>query len=37
MWSLGMGARFRNFTFDYAVVTHAYLNSQLRGSLVVSW
>jgi len=37
MWSLGMGVRFKNFTFDYAVVTHPYLNSQLRGSLVVSW
>jgi len=37
MWSLGMGARFRNFTFDYAIATHPYLNSQLRGSLVVSW
>jgi len=37
IWSLGMGARFRNFTFDYAVVTHAYLNSQIRGSLELSW
>jgi len=37
MWSLGMGARFRNFAFDYAIVTNPYLNSQLRGSLVVSW
>ena len=37
MWSLGMGVRFRNFAFDYAIATHPYLNSQLRGSLVVSW
>jgi len=37
VWSLGMGARFRNFAFDYAVVIHPYLNSQLRGSFVVSW
>jgi len=37
MWSLGMGVRFRNFTFDYAIATHPYLNSQLRGSFVVSW
>ena len=37
MWSLGMGARFRNFAFDYAVVIHPYLNNQLRGSLTVSW
>ncbi|MCK4394058.1 PorV/PorQ family protein [Candidatus Bipolaricaulota bacterium] len=37
MWSLGMGTRFRNFAFDLAVVPHLYLNSQLRGSLVVSW
>jgi len=37
MWSLGMGVRFKSFTFDYAVVNHPYLNSQLRGSLVVSW
>ena len=37
MWSLGMGVRFKNFTFDYAVVLHPYLNNQLRGSLVVSW
>lgn len=37
MWSLGMGVRFRNFTFDYAVVLHPYLNNQLRGSLAVSW
>jgi hypothetical protein len=36
-WSLGMGARFRNFVFDLAVVPHPYLNSQLRGSLMVSW
>jgi len=37
MWSLGMGVRFKNFEFDYAVVLHPYLNSQLRGSLAVSW
>jgi hypothetical protein len=37
MWSLGMGVRFKNFTFDYAVVLHPYLNNQLRGSLAVSW
>lgn len=37
IWSLGMGARFRNFVFDLAVVPHPYLNSQLRGSLAVSW
>ena len=36
-WSLGMGARFRNFVFDLAVVPHPYLNSQIRGSLAVSW
>jgi len=36
-WSLGMGARFRNFVFDFAVVSHPYLNSQIRGSLAVSW
>jgi len=37
IWSLGMGFRFRNFVFDLAVVPHPYLNSQLRGSLAVSW
>jgi len=37
MWSLGMGTRFRNFTFDYAVVIHPYLNNQLRGSFGASW
>ncbi len=37
MWSLGMGARFRNFVFDLAVVLHPYLNSQLRGSLTMNW
>jgi len=37
MWSLGMGARFRNFVFDLAVVPHPYLNSEIRGSLAVSW
>jgi len=37
MWSLGIGTRFRNFTFDFAVVLHPYLNSPLRGSLAVSW
>ena len=37
VWSLGMGIRFNNFTFDYTVVIHPYLNNQLRGSLAVSW
>ena len=37
IWSLGIGARFRNFAFDLAVVPHPYLNSQIRGSLAVSW
>jgi hypothetical protein len=37
IWSLGMGARFRNFVFDLAVVPHPYLTSQLRGSFAVSW
>jgi len=37
MWSLGMGLRFRNFIFDYAVVLHPYLANELRGSLAVSW
>ncbi|MCK4391974.1 hypothetical protein KAX17_03630 [Candidatus Bipolaricaulota bacterium] len=35
--SLGMGTRFRNFTLDFAVVPHPYLNSQIRGSLELSW
>jgi hypothetical protein len=37
IWSLGMGARFRNFMFDLAVVPHPYLNSQLRGSFGFNW
>ena len=37
IWSLGMGFRFRNFVLDLAVVPHSYLNSQIRGSLAVSW
>ena len=37
MGSLGMGVRFKNFTFDCAVVLHPYLNNQLRGSLTVFW
>lgn len=37
MWSLGMGVQFRNFTFDFAVVPHPYLSSQLCGSLMVEW
>lgn len=37
MWSLGMGVRYRNFAFDYAVVQHPYLNSQLRGSFGFNW
>jgi len=32
-----MGFRFRNFVLDLAVVPHSYLNSQLQGSLAVSW
>jgi len=35
--SLGMGVRFKNFTFAYAVAFHPYLNNQLRGSLTVNW
>jgi len=37
IWSLGIGTRFRNFVFDLAVVPNPYLNSQIRGSLGVSW
>jgi len=37
IWSLGIGARFRNFVLDLAVVPHPYLNSQIRGSLGVTW
>ena len=37
IWSFGMGFRFRNFVLDLAVVPHSYLNSQIRGSLAVSW
>ena len=37
LWSLGMGLRFRNFILDLAVVPHPYLNSQIRGSLGVTW
>ena len=37
MGSFGMGVRFKNFAFDYAVVIHPYLNNQLRGSLTASW
>jgi len=37
IWSLGIGMRFRNFVFDFAVVPNPYLNSQIRGSLGVSW
>ena len=37
IWSLGMGLRFRNFVFNFAVAPHSYINSQLRGSLEVSW
>jgi len=32
-----MGARFRDFVLDLAVVPHPYLNSQLRASLGVTW
>ena len=37
IWSFGMGANFRNFVFDFAVVPHPYLSSQFRGSLGVRW
>ena len=37
MWSLGMGLRFRNFVLDLAVVPHPYMDSQIRGSLGVTW
>jgi hypothetical protein len=37
MWSLGMGSRFRGFVFDFAVVFHPQLTSQIRGSLAASW
>ena len=37
MWSLGMGLGFRNFVFDFTVVPHPYMNSQLRGSLTIRW
>ena len=37
MWSSGMGVRYRNFVFDFAVVVHPHLNNQFRGSLVVLW
>ena len=35
--SFGMGARFHNFVFDFAVVPHPYLTSEFRGSLGVRW
>lgn len=37
IWSLGMGLGFRNFVFDFTVVPHPYMNSQLRGSLTIRW
>jgi hypothetical protein len=37
MWSLGMGSRFRGFVFDFAVVFHPELTSQLRGSLEIAF
>ena len=37
MWSLGLGMRFRNFVFDFAVAPHPSMNSQLRGSFEVNW
>ena len=37
IWSLGMGLGFRNFVFDFTVVPHSYLNSQLRGSFEMHW
>jgi hypothetical protein len=36
-WSYGIGARLRSFTFDCAVVTHPYMDSQFRGSFCVAW
>jgi len=37
MWSLGIGVRYGDFAFDYALVRHPYLNNQLRASLTVFW
>jgi len=37
IWSLGMGLGFRNFVFDFTVVPHPYMNSQLRGSFEMHW
>ena len=37
IWSLGMGLGFRNFLFDFTVVPHPYMNSQLRGSFEMHW
>ncbi len=37
LWSLGIGARFRNFVLDLAVVPHPYLSSQICGSLGIAW
>jgi hypothetical protein len=37
LWSLGMGLEYGNFVFDFAVVPHSYMNSQLRGSLSMKW
>jgi len=37
IWSVGLGLLVRDFTFDLAIVSHPYLNKQLRGSLGVSW
>ena len=37
IWSAGLGLLVRDFTFDLAIVSHPYLNKQLRGSLGVCW
>jgi len=37
IWSAGVGLLVRDFTFDFAIVSHPYLNNQFRGSLAVSW
>ncbi len=37
IWSVGLGLLVRDFTFDLAIVSHPYLNKQLRGSLGVCW
>ena len=37
VWSFGVGLRFSGFAFDFSIVPHTYLNSQLRGSFTVEW